>query len=64
MPNVERKFRVPAVWLVAPLTAAFSLYLMASLPWVTWLRFGIWMLVGLIIYFAYGRYHSVLNVQK
>lgn len=63
MPNAERKFRVPFVWVAAPLTMAFSLYLMASLPWVTWARFGIWMLVGLIIYFAYSRYHSVLNIQ-
>lgn len=64
MPHVERKFRVPFVWIVAPLTAAFSIYLMASLPVVTWIRFGGWMLAGLLIYFAYGRYHSVLNVQK
>ncbi|MBE3591879.1 MAG: amino acid permease [Thermoanaerobacter sp.] len=64
MPHVERKFRVPFVWIVAPLTAAFSLYLMANLPVVTWIRFGGWMLVGLVIYFAYGRYHSALNIQK
>jgi len=64
MPHVERKFRVPFVWIVAPLTAAFSLYLMVSLPVVTWIRFGGWMLAGLLIYFAYGRYHSVLNIQK
>lgn len=64
MPHVERKFRVPFVWVVAPLTAAFSLYLMASLPVVTWVRFGGWMLAGLLIYFAYGRYHSVLNIQR
>ncbi|MGB9679761.1 MAG: amino acid permease [Thermoanaerobacteraceae bacterium] len=64
MPDAERKFRVPFVWVVATLTAAFSLYLMASLPIVTWIRFGLWMLAGLVIYFLYGRYHSVLNPKK
>ncbi|MDI3310222.1 MAG: amino acid permease [Thermoanaerobacterium sp.] len=63
MPNAERKFRVPFVWIVAPLTMIFSLYLIINLPMVTLARFVIWMIVGLIIYFAYSRYHSVLNAR-
>ena len=40
---------------------AFCLYLMASLPLITWLRFVIWLAIGMIIYFGYSRSHSVLN---
>jgi APA family basic amino acid/polyamine antiporter len=31
---------------------------MASLPVVTWIRFFVWLLIGLVIYFTYGRFHS------
>jgi APA family basic amino acid/polyamine antiporter len=34
---------------------------MASLPWMTWLTFLIWLTIGLAIYFGYGRRHSVLR---
>jgi APA family basic amino acid/polyamine antiporter len=34
---------------------------MLQLHWETWLRFAIWLLIGLVIYFAYGRKHSLLN---
>jgi APA family basic amino acid/polyamine antiporter len=48
-----------------PVVPAFgvlaSLFLMFQLHWETWLRFGIWLLIGLVIYFAYGRKHSLLN---
>jgi APA family basic amino acid/polyamine antiporter len=35
-------------------------YLMLGLPWITWIRFGLWLLVGLVIYFAYGFRRSTL----
>jgi APA family basic amino acid/polyamine antiporter len=38
-----------------------SLFLILQLHWETWVRFGVWLLIGLVIYFAYGRKHSVLN---
>jgi APA family basic amino acid/polyamine antiporter len=38
-------------------------YLMAQLPWVTWIRFVIWLAIGLVIYFAYGVRHSVLRAR-
>jgi APA family basic amino acid/polyamine antiporter len=34
---------------------------MAGLPLVTWIRLGVWLLIGLVIYFAYGRSHSRLG---
>jgi amino acid transporter len=40
---------------------AICLYLMDGLPWVTWERFGIWLLAGLAIYLVYGYRHSALN---
>ncbi len=60
-PNLPRPFKVPAVWIVAPLSAITSLLLMASLPLDTWLRLIIWMVIGVVIYFAYSRSHSKLN---
>ena len=46
---------------VVPLLAIVACgYLMASLPGVTWLRFGVWLLIGLAIYACYGRRHSRL----
>ncbi len=39
-----------------------SFGLMYSLPIDTWIRLGVWMVIGMFIYFGYGRYHS--RVQK
>jgi basic amino acid/polyamine antiporter, APA family len=60
-PDRPRPFRVPAVWLVAPLGAAACLYTMSGLPTKAWYRFGLWMLLGVAVYFAYGYRHSVLG---
>ncbi|MBF6567957.1 MAG: amino acid permease [Candidatus Binataceae bacterium] len=57
-PGLKRPFRTPLVPLVPILGVIFCFYLMASLPRITWERFFIWMGIGLIIYFAYGRHHS------
>ncbi|OAA93621.1 putative amino acid permease YhdG [Clostridium coskatii] len=61
MPNAERKFRCPGVPFTPILTVAFCLYLMAGLQPLTWMRFLIWTIVGLAIYFLYGIKHSTLN---
>ncbi len=53
-PGLDRPFRTPAVWLVAPLGVITSVILMAFLPADTWLRLLIWMAIGLLIYFGYG----------
>lgn len=61
MPDMPRKFKCPGVPLTPILTILFCIYLMISLPLVTWIRFIIWTGVGLILYFLYGINHSVLN---
>jgi APA family basic amino acid/polyamine antiporter len=62
-PEVERKFRTPGVPVTPLITVAFCFYLMYSLPKITWIRFGVWLLVGLLIYFLYGVRHSKLQVR-
>ncbi len=53
-PNLPRVFKTPWVWFVAPAGAFSALYLMRSLPPVTWERLIIWFVIGMVIYFAYG----------
>jgi basic amino acid/polyamine antiporter, APA family len=60
-PNLPRHFRTPWVWAVAPLGALSALYLMISLPMTTWIRLGVWFVIGMVFYFAYGIRHSKLN---
>jgi APA family basic amino acid/polyamine antiporter len=57
-PDLERAYRTPLVPLVPILAVLSSLWLMLNLPADTWLRFGIWMVVGLVVYFTYARRHS------
>jgi APA family basic amino acid/polyamine antiporter len=60
-PQAERPFRCPLVPLVPILGIIFCLLLMFSLPAENWLRLVIWLLIGFVIYFSYGRYHSVMS---
>jgi APA family basic amino acid/polyamine antiporter len=60
-PERPRPFRVPAIWVVSLLGAAACVYIMKGLPVRAWERFGIWMLVGVILYFAYGFRKSTLR---
>ena len=62
-PGLPRAFRTPAVYVVAPLGAASSLFLMFGLPLDTWLRFGIWLVIGLVIYAVYGVRHALAAHQ-
>jgi APA family basic amino acid/polyamine antiporter len=52
---------VPGLWIVAPVGAAACVYIMKGLPVRAWERFGIWMAVGVLLYFAYGFRHSLLR---
>lgn len=62
-PDLERGFRVPLVPLVPILAVIACLWLMINLSVETWLRFVVWMAIGVVIYFAYSRHHSVLRKQ-
>ncbi len=57
-PDRHRPFRAPWVPFTPILAIVTCLYLMLQLPWLTWVRFGMWLLLGLVIYFLYGMRHS------
>ncbi|WP_327168976.1 amino acid permease [Streptomyces subrutilus] len=60
-PDLPRAFRTPLVPLVPVVSIAASVWLMLNLPTETWLRFAIWMVIGIAVYFLYGRSHSRLG---
>jgi APA family basic amino acid/polyamine antiporter len=60
-PERPRPFRVPFVWVVAPLGAAACFFIMRGLPKHAWERFGWWLVIGLVLYFAYGYRTSTLR---
>jgi APA family basic amino acid/polyamine antiporter len=59
-PDLERAFRCPGVPVIPVLAILCALYLMLNLPGATWLRFLIWMVIGFVVYFAYGARKSRL----
>jgi APA family basic amino acid/polyamine antiporter len=63
-PDLHRAFRVPGVPVIPLLSIIASLVLIVSLPWITMLRFLIWLALGIIIYFAYSISHSHLVQQR
>ena len=60
-PDRPRPFRVPWVPLTPIISILACLYLMLQLPALTWIRFSIWLAIGLVLYFVYGYKHSVLR---
>jgi APA family basic amino acid/polyamine antiporter len=60
-PARPRPFRVPLVWLVAPLGAAACIFVMVGLPGSAWVRFSVWLAIGLALYALYGYRHSRLR---
>ena len=60
-PDLPRSFRTPWVPWVPILSVLATLWLMLNLPAETWLRFAIWMVIGIVVYFLYGRSHSRLG---
>jgi APA family basic amino acid/polyamine antiporter len=60
-PDLPRAFRAPLVPLVPVLSVLGCLFIMLNLPLDTWLRFLAWMVIGIVIYFVYGRRHSHLG---
>ena len=63
-PDVRRPFRTPFVPVVPLLGIAFNFELMTELGWENWARLIVWLLIGMVIYFTYGRHHSVLADRR
>ena len=57
-PDLPRPFRTPMVPFVPIMGILISLLMMAGLPGDTWLRLIVWLIIGMVLYFTYGRYHS------
>jgi len=60
-PDMPRPFRTPFVPIVPGIGILLCLWLMIDLPGTTWLRFAIWMAIGLVVYFSYSYGHSRLR---
>ncbi|MEV8503462.1 amino acid permease [Actinoplanes sp. NPDC051475] len=60
-PEMHRPYRVPWSPVLPILGVAFAIYLMADLPIATWIRFVVWLVVGMLIYFLYGYRNSRLR---
>jgi len=62
-PDLHRPFRAPCIWLVAPSGIILCSTMMVRLGMLTWIRLFVWLAIGLVIYFAYGRRHSHLGKE-
>jgi basic amino acid/polyamine antiporter, APA family len=63
-PTRPRPFRVPWAMVVAPLSALLCIYVMFGLPGETWVRFAVWLAIGLALYWWYGYKHSRLHQPR
>src|SRR6184192_1685628 len=63
-PGQARPFRTPWVPVVPILGIVFNGYMMYKLGWINWARLIVWLVIGLVIYFSYGRHHSRLALQQ
>jgi basic amino acid/polyamine antiporter, APA family len=63
-PTRHRAFRVPGAPFTPLISVACCAVLMLSLPLETWIRFVVWLVIGLFIYFGYGRKRSPLNESR
>jgi basic amino acid/polyamine antiporter, APA family len=63
-PDRPRPFRAPWVPFTPIASIVACLYLMFQLPLLTWLRFGAWLALGILIYFVYGMRHSRLGRRR
>jgi len=63
-PELHRPFKTPMVPFVPIMGMLVSLLMMVFLPWETWLRMIIWLAIGMVIYFTYGRHHSKVQLAR
>ena len=61
-PELPRPFRAPFMPLTPILGIVISFLLMLGLPWETWVRLFVWLAIGLVIYFLYGKNHSKVQL--
>ncbi len=61
MPDIPRAFKTPLVPFVPIMGILVCVYLMYALPVESWYRLAIWLALGLLIYFVYGKNHSKLQ---
>ncbi len=62
-PEQHRPFRTPWVPVVPALGILFNGYMMYKLGWINWARLIGWLIIGLVVYFTYGRYHSRVQAR-
>lgn len=62
-PDAKRPFKVPLVPLIPILGILTCVAMMVFLPWETWLRLAVWLIIGLAIYYAYGKKNSKLRKE-
>ncbi|MGZ3904088.1 MAG: APC family permease, partial [Bacteroidia bacterium] len=60
-PDLERPYKTPAVYIVAPLGVLFNIFLMTQVRKATWMAFIVWGVLGILVYFLYSKKHSNLN---
>ena len=60
-PDLERGFRVPAVPIVSTLGIIVCGAMIYGLGWTNWMRLLVWLVIGLVFYFSYGKQHSRIN---
>lgn len=63
-PELPRPFKTPFMPIIPVLGILSCAYLIFHLPWVTMMRFIIWMVAGMLIYWFYGRFNSKLNKKE
>ena len=63
-PDLPRSFRTPAIYVVSTLSVLLCFYLMLNLTGGTWVRFLVWMAIGLVVYFGYSYKNSRLGKRQ
>jgi APA family basic amino acid/polyamine antiporter len=63
-PDLQRAFKVPAVPFVSTAGVIICGAMIYGLGWTNWLRLFVWLVIGLVFYFSYGRHHSRVQQMK